>query len=846
MFIIFLVTTHTDLMRRDSTQSNCSCHHYSAGTLCTAQLHFSQSLYTVTVNETFLPEYPRPEPGFLTILCITPYPTLTYSIEYPDQSTTGLPFEINSTTGELTATQDIDYDSHSEGVDLYSFNVSCNDTVNRATALVEVYVNPINEFIPDIHPSLVLNITEATPSGTLLLSSLPGGLWRLVVEDMDAGVHGQLNFTLLTELDDHFTFDHLNANITLTRAVDFEERDSNLSDFLYHEMAVKIRVCDSSTPDEACPVIHFPIFIIASDDNYPMFLNDTYTVELNETTAAGASLLVMVCSDADVHIGEVQSISMLDPPLAVQEMFSLGQLSSDGSIDLVLAGQLDYDRLEHTYHFQVLCRDLLHSTTANVSISVLPENDEVPVFTSTQYQFSANQTTPIGTVIGQVTAVDGDLDSGLPVRYTILQLSDNAFRIDRVSGEIIVNDSLINLTASTALLLTISASDGDWETLVNVTVNITSENLHSPRFTDPHLESVTVPDSTPPGAAVHSMECTDEDSGTNGEIEYEILPQHHLFAVDTAGNVLVSMPLTLPDFRLSETHNISIQCRDKATPPLTATKTVTVTITKLDTQPPVVNLSNTSVSLPEDLPGGSHVLTLSVYDVDSPGVLVAVSNQTLLGTFVISPPATPSNHPHYPRLILNETLDREHISTHYIELLASSSTAPQQNISFSIAVTVQDINDNAPSCSEGKAVISAGVYVHRVLLSLSCSDPDKGLNQQLTYTLADIVPSLSEGHFNINRTSGELSVDGGIAARRYDITAVVSDQGIPPLTTRVHVDVEVTSDGGESPRVTLGIIIIFIVVVMIVLVGVASGCGLCCCYWHRVRADKKRRKYCVR
>ena len=1460
----------------------------SAGALCSGDIHFTQSVYSVTVNETAPPEYPRPIPGFINVSCIG-YTPITYTIEHSHSASSNLPFQINPVTGEINATADLDYDSLDEGFEFHSFNVSCSDTAgNTSTALVEVYVQPVNEFAPQIEdPDLVLSIDETTPNGTLLLSSLPGGLKRIRVEDRDRGQHGVFNFTLLTALDDHFTFDPLHANLTLVREIDFDI-ESSISTYLYQELLLKIRVCDCTTPANACRIVNFPLFLVASNDNKPSFLMDAYSTAINETISVGSTVLVLECYDADVRVGEISSIAMLNPSSLVQDTFSLGNLSSNDSVEVILSKRLDYDRLDHFYQFQVSCSDSLHSTTVNVSISVLPENDEVPIFTSEHYQFTVTQATPPGTTVGQVTAVDSDIDSGQNVSYSILQPTGSVFSIDSVTGEIVVNTSLENLTAFSMLVLTVSASDGDLQTTVDATVNITAGNFHSPTFlqepfslvmvndlievgaevinltctdndsgpagniiysltpshekfyinpgtgvvsvtsslqlplnsndiqeyqltvqcmdhglppgtdeivvivqvyrsdiippsfmnltgrtqvsegaeveseivtltasdddtaflsfrivnqtlpgtftleqteskssslrlgaaldyenisvhivtvevmelrevpgepqrdvaeitvhvvdendhrpqlvqpleevtlhihdrepegtvliailchdddsgsnaelmytlhtsstqaeemlnisssghlvvggvlqlpdfvlattysasvscsdrgdppltslhnatvvvhitkldveppvfyeadvtiripentswptsiytlaaydvdspgivynissdyptiftldsttaqlilsapldsettptytitliaveqhmdgshgnmaltnltihvldindnaptflnsynesivlpdstppndiihsvecrdedessngdivyeilpqhhlfavdvagnilvhmpldlpdftlqethnisilcrdmgvpplsstktitvtvtkTDqqppvvnishtstslpegaprgtrvftlsvydvdsqavslaiinqtipgtfslsplslpfshpdyPHLilngtvdredtavhqiellatsvpstsqntsfsltvtvqdvndnaptflnsynESIILPDSTPPNDVIHSVECRDKDESSNGDVVYEILPQHHLFAVDVAGNILVHMPLDLPDFTLQETHNISILCRDMGVPPLSSTKTITVTVTKTDQQPPVVNISHTSTSLPEGAPRGTRVFTLSVYDVDSQAVSLAIINQTIPGTFSLSPLSLPFSHPDYPHLILNGTVDREDTAVHQIELLATTVPSTSQNTSFSLTVTVQDVNDNAPSCSRAKVTISAGFYNHAILLTLACSDEDKGLNQQLTYGTEGSLPLLSDGQFSLNQMSGELALDGEIAEGVYVITAVVSDQGTPPLHTSTVIEVEVISN---TEGMSLIIIVILGVVALLVIVGVAIGCGLCCRIW----ACKRRRKHLVR
>lgn len=910
--------------------------------MCSGVIHFSQSVYNVTVNETALPEYPRPPLGFITILCVSMFPNITYSIEYPHHLSTVLPFQVDPHSGQLSATADIDYDSQDNDFEFYSFNVSCNDGTYNATALVQVYVNPINEFQPVIdNNSLVLDIDETTPNGTLLLSTMPGGLKMITVEDRDRGPHGTVNFTLLFPLDDHFTFDPVHANLTLVKAIDFET-ESNLTKYIFHELPLQIRVCDATTLASACPLVSFPLFLIPSDDNEPMFLRDTYTAAIHETTALGSIVVTLECSDADVHYGGISAIDLLDPPAVVKETFSLGNLNSNGSIHLILTQDLDYDKLNQTYWFQVSCRDILHRTIANVSVLVLPENDEMPIFTDTHYHFTINRTALPGTIVGRVIAVDSDIDSGLPVSYTIIQPTKSAFSIDSITGEIAVNKSLQYLPSKVVLI--ISATDGEFDPRAQVTVNIFPGNFYPPIFnetnitlsiyenttwpaviytlvaydvdspvivynissdyptlftfnsttaqvtlaasldrettpiyiitliaTEVHLdgsygnstltnltihvldsndnapifhsleESLTLLDTTPPDHIFHSVNCTDEDEGTNGEIIYEILPQHSLFAVDRNGSVLVNIPLDLPDFVLSETHNISIGCRDMGTPSLNSSQTITITINKTDIQSPQVNQSNTSVSLLENAPTGTNITTLSVYDVDSLAVSLAIINQTIPGTFSLSPLSSPHNHPNYPHLTLNGTVDREDTAIHCVELLAISvpTTPPVQNITFKVNVTILDVNDNAPQCSRGMVTIPAGSY-NGTILSLSCSDSDEGVNQQLIYELNGVTPSLSDGQFTLNQMSGEVRLEGEVSEGTYLTMVVVSDMGIPPLNTTVTVMVEVMATNLKDERMPLLIIIVLAVFALLVLVSVFSMCGVCCC--HLCRTHVKRRK----
>ncbi|TWW70695.1 Cadherin-12 Brain cadherin [Takifugu flavidus] len=80
--------------------------------------------------------------------------------------------------------------------------------------------------------------------------------------------------------------------------------------------------------------------------------------------------------------------------------------------------------------------------TATVKINVL-DVDEPPVFNKPSYVMDVYEDTPVGTIIGAVTAQDLDAGSS-PVRYSIDWKSDldNYFDIDPVEGTISTNELL--------------------------------------------------------------------------------------------------------------------------------------------------------------------------------------------------------------------------------------------------------------------------------------------------------------------------------------------------------------------------------------------------------------------
>jgi hypothetical protein len=80
-------------------------------------------------------------------------------------------------------------------------------------------------------------------------------------------------------------------------------------------------------------------------------------------------------------------------------------------------------------------------------------------------------------------------------------------------------------------------------------------------------------------------------------------------------------------------------------------------------------------------------------------------------------------------------------------------------------------------------------------VTVTATDKDEGVNAKITYS----IDSISEGKFNIDPTSGEISTNITLdyeVSPRYEITVTAKDSGTPSLssTAKVIVTVEDLND----------------------------------------------------
>lgn len=165
------------------------------------------------------------------------------------------------------------------------------------------------------------------------------------------------------------------------------------------------------------------------------------------------------------------------------------------------------------------------STTVSIDISVTDVNDGRPSFSST-YSISLYENITIGSNILTVTATDPDnADSSFgKLIYSIISGDiDNKFTIDSSLGQISVNGELDRETTESYFLViqTIEqAGTNSASTTVNITVSDVNDNF--PLCSSMSF-SIEIDESTTTGTSLQTLNCTDDDSATYGNLSYTFL-----------------------------------------------------------------------------------------------------------------------------------------------------------------------------------------------------------------------------------------------------------------------------------------------------------------------------------
>lgn len=379
---------------------------------------------------------------------------------------TGLPFGIDSQTGDLYLTQKLDR----ETVDRYVFHVKAEDKgvpPKSSQAKVTVTVGDINDNPPKFSkPVYFGSVEEKARFGTAVL--------QVSATDPDLG---QSNIIYTLESADSsqrpcFRISGTGA-ITLSCRLDYSKTK-------FYSLVVKAR--DSRLVGSAIVRIN----VTDSNTHKPIFLRRIYQQQINEATKVGGRVLVVKATDNDEGLNAKLTYAFEQS----QQDFSIN--SNTGEI--TVARSLDR---ETTPQYRLVISATDHGNprlkgTAKVHVTVTDVNDNKPRFLESSYAKSILENVPPGTKVLEVSAVDDDDGSNKAITYSFAADGDGkgAFQIDSTQGVIRTKSRLDRETVPEYELTVIASDKGRPPLSSSVKVKITLGDVRDskPKFEkDPYI-----------------------------------------------------------------------------------------------------------------------------------------------------------------------------------------------------------------------------------------------------------------------------------------------------------------------------------------------------------------------
>ncbi|XP_076730080.1 protocadherin gamma-A11 isoform X46 [Maylandia zebra] len=156
-------------------------------------------------------------------------------------------------------------------------------------------------------------------------------------------------------------------------------------------------------------------------------------------------------------------------------------------------------------------------------------------------------------------------------------------------------------------------------------------------------------------------------------------------------------------------------------------------------------------------------------------------------------------------VVLEKELDREKQQEMNLILTALDGGSPQRSGTLMIHVTVLDANDNAPVFSKAvyKASLPENSPLDTVVITVSASDADEGVNGDVTYDFGHVTEEVKK-IFSIDRKVGDIRVIGAVdyeTTTSFEIRVKAKD-GLG-LSSYAKVIIAVTDVNDNAPVVNL-------------------------------------------
>uniref|UniRef100_A0AAQ5ZSU5 Cadherin domain-containing protein n=1 Tax=Amphiprion ocellaris TaxID=80972 RepID=A0AAQ5ZSU5_AMPOC len=547
------------------------------------------------------------------------------------------------------------------------------------------------------------------------------------------------------------------------------------------------------------------ISILDVNDNSPSFLSTSQTINITESTSAGAKFLLKRARDADVGKNSVNTYK-----LSQNEHFSLATHKGESlTPELVLQKVLDREK-QSVIRLTLTAIDggtLAKSGTMIIVVNVLDINDNAPVFSQTLYKASIFENVEIGTSIITLNATDLDAGQNGQILYYFVDMDQgkqtDPFAIDVKTGTV-TNKKIIDFEENNAFEIRVQASDGASSPMTShakLLIEVLDVNDNAPEISVTSLLN-SVKEDASIGTVIALVSVSDKDGGKNGMVNCKI-SNNVPFKLETNYKNYYSLVVDGPlDRETSSQYNISIAATDEGSPPLSSTSVINVHVSDVNDNKPLFTESVINVCVKENSPVGAVIKTVSADDADTDQnvsySLVSDNNLVPLPTMININSETGD-------IISLQSFNFEELKTFQFKVQATDSGVPPLSSNVTVNVYILDENDNSPVIlapySEHGSVNSesipysaeAGYFVAKI----RAVDADSGYNALLSYHLSE---SKGNNLFRIGTSTGEIRTKRRMSdndLKTHPLVVLVSDNGEPSLSATVSIEVVVVESTAD-------------------------------------------------
>lgn len=555
---------------------------------------------------------------------------LTFSIAGEGTPAATLYFSI-ADTGAILVAGSLDRERDPQGL---RYIVTARDRGNASlssSVLVVINMLDVNDERPVLDRTAILFLVpESTPAGATVAT--------ITATDADIGSNANLTYMLVTTVSrdrsgalpnlpapGFFSVGRFSGQVILNQSIDYDTTVRTVFE-------VTIIAVDMGSPSLTSLSAQYVVSVTDVNDNPPVFDQSVFNISVREDAPTGFVLANLSATDPDVGANLFFLLESARGPNG--QRFSAFTVSvSSGQVSLGSVGvqpDLDYE-LSTVVIVTVRVTDGLNSNTATLNLFIIDVNDNVPEHLSGIQFFNINENRPANATINTgnpllVVDRDGTAPNNVFDLHIVASTFSDRFSVDN-SGIIRQTRPLDAENSPQFYSLVINATDRGQPPLSSRSTNllaifVTDVNDNTPEFSA-SLYQASISESSSVGTAVVNVSATDNDlTGANNVMVFQLTQSNPTFAISTTsptggqGRIQTN---TLLDRESVDSYFFSITVVDSGNPVLSSQANVSVTITDVDDNRPVISTSDTP--RPVFIEGGSFILPASDGNITDPDLL---------------------------------------------------------------------------------------------------------------------------------------------------------------------------------------------------------------------------------
>ncbi|XP_031443172.1 protocadherin beta-15-like [Clupea harengus] len=526
-------------------------------------------------------------------------------------------FEVNQNNGVLYVHRNIDREElcDESGACLTNLKIVVENPLE--IHYVDVEITDVNDHSPKFRETEQhFDIAEHTIAGTRF--QVQGA------QDPDLGINS-VRFYKLNQ-NDQFDIETRERHeekipfIVLKKALDRETQSTH---------SLVLTAIDGGNPPKS-GTLNITVTVLDSNDNRPVFSQETYAVDLKENVPVGTVVIKIKATDLDEGSnGDIEYALGRNLNPKVYEVFQLDSITGE----IRVKGKVDYENTQ-IYKLDVEASDKGQpplTVESGLMIKIIDVNDNTPDIEVTSVSNIVAENSKPGTVISLISVTDKDSGDNGKVTCSLphnvpFELKPS-FKNNMYS---LVTKGHLDREVTSHYEIAITAIDfgqPPLSTFKTLKIEISDVNDNGPQFPQNPLE-LYLEENNAPGASIFSVTASDRDLDENADITYQIVRNDETqndmssFLNINADNGHIHA-LKSFDFEKVKTFQFQILAKDSGSPPLSSNVTVKVYILDQNDNTPVI-LSPVSANgsaegveeIPRNVNAGHLVTKVRAFDAD--------------------------------------------------------------------------------------------------------------------------------------------------------------------------------------------------------------------------------------